>query len=96
MFKPYDEREHGPSIDGAVAYWAGKRPDEAYNWRDPAECACGQYAREIGRVKEWFGHSQCRGGRASRWDMLNTIARGGGPEDWTFGKLVTRAKEHVA
>ncbi len=74
--------------------WVEQQPaNEPYNWANSQNCACGQYAKAIGK-EEWI--LQALKG-VSFWQMANALALGepGDPLRWTFGALATRIHEHL-
>ncbi len=83
---------NGPSIVGFKEFVSKKNANEHYAWMNPSICACGQYAKSIGR-KDWMYAD----GDVRLWSKLNRIARGNGVStdnsDWTFGALAERLKE---
>ena len=58
-----------PSIAGFLAFCESKEPSETYDWCDPHNCACAQYARAIGRFDSWIED------RGSTWMPLDKIAQ---------------------
>ncbi len=82
--------------------WVEQQPaNKSYNWGSCEGCACGQYAKAIGR-EGWT--EKCLLG-TQFWRNANTLALG--PPDsqrwtyraisarWTFGALATRIREHL-
>jgi hypothetical protein len=79
-----------PLIDLAIAWAEQQNPDGEYNWDSVDGCACGQFARSVGRQKEWaaeYFHDHSLVG----WKSLNSLA-----QFWprTFGGFLERMKEY--
>jgi hypothetical protein len=87
----HDEATSEPSLPGFINWLESKDPNEHYQWRYSEICACGQYAKHLGK-KEWQ-HT------GSIWLTLNSLARGDDlyaeldPKKRTFGQLLDRAKK---
>lgn len=88
-----------PSLASFIAWLEQMPADGKYDWKDPAACACGQYARWWLGDDDWM---DLREGTGPMWTLLNQLALGPvdvgralrcGCEDWTFGKLLQRARE---
>src|ERR1700756_1128947 len=86
-----------------LAWLDTKNPNERYDWSNCLDCACGQFAWHIGRLKEWRSFAQGDGpvGKLDQeWGELNCIAGGDTYTDyfpnWTFGKMRDRLLEDAS
>lgn len=73
------------SLRERMATWLrGKDPNEDYYWSDANNCACAQFAKDIGRFDDWQVRDMTI---LSDWEKLNIAARS---EPHTFGALLGR------
>lgn len=87
-----------------LAWLDGKDPSKHYEWNSLTECACGQFAKSIGRFEEWRNHARGDipvGKNSQKWEELNHIARGDIYIDyigqrWTFGEMRDRLLEDLS
>jgi hypothetical protein len=83
-----------PSLDDFIAWLETKPPGEGYNWVQPRECACAQYAASIGLPWfEWVSHAWNTQGPVGFWERMNLLER---ERPWTFGALLEKALRHKA
>ena len=89
-----DEKRSGepqqPSVAGFAAFVATKDPAEEYRWLDPTACACGQYARSIGKYEDWLNVPTRPPADSKLWRELNRLAQIGPYPARTFGKLAQK------
>jgi hypothetical protein len=86
LFDPKWEEPKVPSLDGFIEWLRTKAQDEPYDWVNPVQCACAQYARDIGCYDAWLNHREA-------WTQLNGIAHWGGSDrdGWNFGLCLAEA-----
>jgi hypothetical protein len=76
--------------DQMIAWLETQNPAEHYSWGSNDACACGQFAKSIGRYDDW----RSRRGHATlddeAWINLSIIARLGThrSSQWTFGNFL--------
>jgi hypothetical protein len=89
MFDTTYGKPQKPTLGGFID-WLEKQPaKDKYNYCASDVCACAQYYQSI-RLD--FAREYNVGDRMAGW--LNQVADGGGfPRDWTFGRLLKRAKK---
>lgn len=77
-------------LDRFIDWLGTKNADEVYRWPNRHTCACGQFAKAIGREKWWEPSAP----DWLEWKQLNSLAlfAAAKPSQLTFGALLAHAR----